>query len=156
MGIDGVVLDVPDSEANDAAFGRPSAGERGDGAFPQVIKLSLVELGTHIEVGFVVRPCSHGEQPMVAGLLRHLTSEMLLLWDRNFFSYKLWKELTSRDVKLLARVVSRLILKPIRNLADGSYRPKSISRPTTARRIATGCGPGDPLHVGRPPTRRSR
>jgi len=124
MGIDGVVLDVPDSEANDAAFGRPTAGERGDGAFPQIIKLSLVELGTHIELGFVVRPCNHGEQPMVSGLLRHLTSEMLLLWDRNFFSYKLWKELTSRDVKVLARVTSGLILKPIRNLADGSYLAK--------------------------------
>ena len=55
MGIDGTVLDVPDSEANAAAFGRPSAGPRGDGAFPQVRKLSLVELGTHVEVAFVVR-----------------------------------------------------------------------------------------------------
>jgi hypothetical protein len=35
MGIDGVVFDVPDSAANDAAFGRPSAGPRGDGAFPR-------------------------------------------------------------------------------------------------------------------------
>ena len=129
MGIDGVVLDVPDSHANDHAFGRPTAGERGDGAFPQIIKLSLVELGTHIEIGFVVRPCNHGEQAMVAGLLRHLTSEMLLLWDRNFFSYKLWKELTSRDVKLLARVTSGLILKPIRNLADGSYLAKIYQSP---------------------------
>jgi hypothetical protein len=129
MGIDGVVLDVPDSKANDAAFGRPTAGERGDGAFPQIIKLSLVELGTHIELGFVVRPCNHGEQAMVAGLLRHLTSQMLLLWDRNFFSYKLWKELTSRDVKLLARVTSRLILKPIRNLADGSCLAKVYRSP---------------------------
>jgi Insertion element 4 transposase N-terminal/Transposase DDE domain len=129
MGIDGVVLDVPDTEANDVAFGRPSGGERGDGAFPQILKLSLVELGTHIEVGFVARSCSHGEQAMVAGLLRHLTPEMLLLWDRNFFSYKLWKELTSRDVKLLARVTSRLILKPIRNLADGSYLAKIYRTP---------------------------
>ncbi len=68
MGIDGVVFDVPDSEANAAAFGRPSAGPRGDGAFPQVRKLSLVELGTHIEVAFVVRSCAHGEQAMVGGL----------------------------------------------------------------------------------------
>ena len=51
MGIDGTVYDVPDSEANAAAFARPSAGPRGDGAFPQVRKLSLVELGTHVEVG---------------------------------------------------------------------------------------------------------
>ena len=56
MGIDGTVFDVPDSEANAAAFGRPSAGPRGDGAFPQVRKLSLVELGTHVEVALVVRP----------------------------------------------------------------------------------------------------
>ena len=62
MGIDGVVFDVPDSDANAAAFGRPSAGPRGDGAFPQVRKLSLVELGTHAEVAFVVRPITHGEQ----------------------------------------------------------------------------------------------
>ena len=36
MGLDGTVLDVPDSDANAAAFGRPSAGPRGEGAFPQV------------------------------------------------------------------------------------------------------------------------
>ena len=52
MGIDSTVFDVPDTPANDAAFGRPSAGPRGDGAFPQVRKLSLVELGTHVEVGY--------------------------------------------------------------------------------------------------------
>jgi Insertion element 4 transposase N-terminal/Transposase DDE domain len=129
MGIDGVVFDVPDSEANDAAFGRPTAGERGDGAFPQIIKLSLVELGTHIEIGFVMRGCFHGEQAMVAGLLRHLTPDMLLIWDRNFFSYKLWTTVTTRDVKLLARVTSALILKPIRNLADGSYLAKIYQSP---------------------------
>ena len=72
MGIDGTVFDVPDSAANAAAFGRPSAGPRGDGAFPQVRKLSLVELGTHVEVAFVVRSIAHGEQSMVGGLLRHL------------------------------------------------------------------------------------
>ena len=55
MGIDGTIFDVPDSDANAAAFARPSAGPRGDGAFPQVRKLSLVELGTHVEVAMVVR-----------------------------------------------------------------------------------------------------
>ena len=57
MGIDGTVFDVPDSAANAAAFGRPSAGPRGDGAFPQIRKLSLVELGTHVEVALIVKPC---------------------------------------------------------------------------------------------------
>jgi Insertion element 4 transposase N-terminal/Transposase DDE domain len=124
MGIDGVVCDVPDSAANDAAFGRPSAGPRGDGAFPQIRKLSLVELGTHVEVALIVKPCRIGEHAMVDALLPHLTAQMLLLWDRGFFSYKLWKKLMARGVNVLARVTSRLILRPIRNLGDGSYLAK--------------------------------
>ena len=124
VGLDGTVYDVPDSDANAAVFSRPSAGPRGDGAFPQIRKLSLVELGTHVEFAFVVRSIAHGEQSMVGGLLRHLTPEMLLLEDRGFFSYDHWNELTSRDVKVLARVKSGLILKSIRNLADGSYLAK--------------------------------
>ena len=95
VGIDGTVLDVPDSDANAAVFARSSAGPRGDGAFPQVRKLSLVELGTHVELAFVVRSIAHGEQSMVSGLLRHLTAEMLLLEDRGFFSYNHWKEALS-------------------------------------------------------------
>jgi hypothetical protein len=58
---------------------------------------------------------------MIAGLFRHLTPEMLLLWDRGFFSDEPWKEMTARGAKVLARVKSRLILRPIRHLADGSY-----------------------------------
>ena len=134
MGIDGVVIDVPDSDANAAAFSRPSAGSRGDGAFPQVRKLSLVELGTHVEVAFVVRPITQGEQGMVGALLRHLDAEMLLLWDRGFFSYGLWQEVTARGVKILARVTGRLILEPIRNLADGSYLARIYRTPDDRRK----------------------
>jgi len=138
MGLDGVVFDVPDSDVNAAAFGRPSAGPRGEGAFPQVRKLSLVELGTHVEVAFVVRPITQGEQGMVGALLRHLHPEMLLLWDRGFFSYGLWQEVASRGRKVLARVTSRLILKPIRNLADGSYLAQIYRTPDDRRKDCQG------------------
>lgn len=138
VGLDGTVYDVPDSQANAAVFARPSAGPRGDGAFPQIRKLSLVELGTHVELAFVVRSIALGEQSMVGGLLRHLTAEMLLLWDRNFFSYALWKAVTARDVKLLARVKSNLILRPIRNLADGSYLAKVYPTPEDRRKDRQG------------------
>jgi hypothetical protein len=124
MGIDGTVLDVPDSDVNSAAFGRPSAGPRGDGAFPQIRKLSLVELGTHVEVALLAASCRCGEHTMFADLLPHLTPEMLLLLDRGFFSYEQWRKLTEREIKVLARVSSRLILRPVRTLADGSYIAK--------------------------------
>src|SRR3954452_17980592 len=95
MGLDGVIYNVPDSDANAAAFGYPQGG-RGAGAFPQVRKLSLVELGTHAELAFVLRGIKQkggDEKSMAPGLFRHLNATMLLLWDRGFFSYKLWQEL---------------------------------------------------------------
>lgn len=124
MGIDGTLLNVPDTPANGKTFGRPSGGDRGDGAFPQVRKLSLVELGTHVEVALQIKPCTVSEQAMLPSLLRHVTPDMLLIWDRNFFSYELWKTLNSRDIKLLARVKANLILRPIQRLSDGSYLAK--------------------------------
>jgi hypothetical protein len=138
MAIDGVVLDVPDSSANAAAFGRPSAGPRGDGAFPQVRKLSLVELGTHVEVAFVVKPCHSDERAMVAGLLRHLGPGMLLLLDRAFFGYDRWRQLEARGVKLLARVVKSMILRPVRVLADGSYLAKVYRSPSDRQKDRDG------------------
>lgn len=124
MGIDGTVLNVPDSLGNAKTFGRPSGGDRGDGAFPQVRKLSLVELGTHVEVAFQIKPCTVSEQAMLPSLLRHVTPHMLVIWDRNFFSYELWKTLNSSDINVLARVKANLILEPIQRLSDGSYLAK--------------------------------
>jgi hypothetical protein len=123
MGIDGTVLNVPDSPANAKTFGRHTAG-RGEAAFPQVRKLSLVELGTHAEIAFQAKPCTVSEQAMLPSLLRHVTPDMLVIWDRNFFSYELWKTLNSSDIKLLARVKANLILEPIERLSDGSYLAK--------------------------------
>ena len=126
MAIDGTVYNVPDSPANAAAFGRPS-GSRGDGAFPQVRKLSLVEVGTHVEVAFVakgIKEADSGEQRLAPGLFRHVQPDMLLLWDRGFFSYTLWKNVVTQGCQLLARVSSRLVLRPLVSLADGSCLTK--------------------------------
>ena len=123
VGIDGNVLDVPDSPVNARIFGRPASG-RGDGAFPQVRKLALVELGTHVELAFVLKPCVRSENSMVPALLRHLHKDMLLLCDRNFFSYSLWQQLLQRNVQILFRLRSNLELRPTQHLADGSYLAK--------------------------------
>ena len=124
MGIDGVVFNLPDRLANEAVFGRPSGGDRGDGAFPQLRKVSLVELGTHVEVAFVAKPITTGEQAAIPALLRHVPPDSLLLWDRGFFGYELWKLLNSRPIGVLARVKSNLILRPTKALSDGSYLAK--------------------------------
>ena len=124
VAVDGTLLDVPDSAANDAIFGRPTSGKRGDGAFPQVRKLSLVEVGTHVEFALCTASYRTGEKTMFSQLLPHLRPGMLLLCDRCFFSYNLWKNVVSQGVHLLARLSKGMILKPIKLLSDGSYLAK--------------------------------
>ena len=125
MAIDGTVLNVPDTPRNAETFGRPSGGERGEGAFPQVRKLSLVEVGTHVEVGLSGQALSvqrTGDVARAAALI--FAPEMLLMWDRNFFSYELWKTLNFAGNQGACPVAAGLILRPIQRLSDGSYLAK--------------------------------
>jgi hypothetical protein len=131
MGIDGTVLDVPDTPANDKHFGRSSGG-RGDSALPQVRKVSLVELGTHVEVALAIGGWHDSEQQLVGQRLEQIPADALLIEDRGFFSYEHWKMLDSQGVKLLLRVQSNMILRPIQRLPDGSYVAK-IYPTSTAR-----------------------
>ena len=55
VAIEGVVYNLPDSKANEKAFRRPSGGHRGEGAFPQIRKVSRVEIGTHVELAMVAK-----------------------------------------------------------------------------------------------------
>jgi hypothetical protein len=128
VAMDGTVEDIPDSPANAAYFGR-STGRRGDSAFPQVRKLSLVEVGTHVEFAFHAAPYQVSEKAMAPALLPHLKPGMLLLCDRGFFSYGLWKALISREIHLLVRVSKSLHLRPLRRLSDGSFLAKIYRNP---------------------------
>ena len=123
MAIDGTVLDVPDSAANAAAFQRASGG-RGEGAFPQVRKVSLVEIGTHVEVALAIGGYQDGEQTLARPLFDRIPPDALLTEDRGFFCHEDWKDLDSRGIKLLVRLKSNLILKPIQQLSDGSCLAK--------------------------------
>jgi len=121
FGIDSVLMDVPDTDAN-AEFGR-SKNASGPGAFPQVRKVSLVELGTHVEVAFVSGGYKDGESTLAQQLWDQVPDDAMLLEDRGFFGFPAWKALSGR-VKLLVRIKSTQILKKIRQLADGSYLTK--------------------------------
>ena len=121
MALDGTVMDAPDSEAN-AIFGR-SSNASGEGAFPQVRKVSLVELGSHVEVAIAIGGYHEGEQTLARTLFDQIPDDALLLEDRGFFCAEDWKALHLR-VKLLLRVKSNLTLKPLKRLSDGSYLAK--------------------------------
>lgn len=132
MAIDGFVVDLPDTEQNERAFGRPGT-DRASGAFPQARVLSLCETGSHVLWRSLIKPYHRGEIPMAHYLLRFLEKDMLLLWDRNFFSYATLTQVRSRQAQLLARIKKNLVFEPFEELADGSYLAKAY-RSTKDRR----------------------
>ena len=137
VAMDGTKLDVPDTPANAAAFGRPSGG-RGDGAFPQVHKVSLVELGSRAELAFLVKPCRRNEAVIAWGLRRHIHPGMLVLADREFYGFALWQAFSSRGAELLWRVRSSITLTPFEVLPDGSYLARIYPEPRDRRRDRRG------------------
>jgi len=121
VAFDGTVLDAPDCDAHQH-LGR-SSGSRGEGPFPQVRKVSLVELGTHIEFAFVYGGWKDSERALVEQLWDSIPEDALLMEDRGFFSFKSWKALHTR-CKLLIRIQKSMVFEPIKQLSDGSFLAK--------------------------------
>jgi Insertion element 4 transposase N-terminal/Transposase DDE domain len=128
IGCDGTVGDVPDSPANAAAFHR-ATGSRGEGAFPQVRKVSLVELGTHVEFAIAIGGWQDSETMLAEQLFDQIPADALLLEDRGFFSYSSWKRLSALRVQMLIRIKKHMVFKPLSRLSDGSFLAKIYPSP---------------------------
>lgn len=121
MALDGSCMDVADEAANAEFFGYPGAS-RGHSAFPQARVLGLVECGTHVVTAAEVAPYGHSEQVMAAQMLQSkLVPGMLVLADRNFYGFKLWRTACATGAMLAWRVKANLKLAVQQILPDGSY-----------------------------------
>jgi hypothetical protein len=133
MSIDGTCLDIADTEANVAAFGRPgSAREDRVAAYPQIRVVGIAECGTHAIVNAVIGKYSEAEQRLAAPLMDTLAPDMLLLADRGFFSFALWEKARATGADLLWRTKSHHVLPVDKRLTDGSYL--SVIYPSTKDR----------------------
>ena len=82
VAIEGTCLDIPDSDKNARVFGRPGT----KAAFPKDKLVILVEAGTHLIFDALICPYKMGERVRALRLLRSITKEMLLMWDRGLYS----------------------------------------------------------------------
>jgi hypothetical protein len=123
MALDGFVLNVADTAANERAFGRPGSG-RAPGAFPQARILALCETGSHVIWHFLIKSLRCGEISMAPYLLKFLQEDMLVLWDRGFQSYELVSLVLQQHANLLVRIKSDAIITLIEVFPDGSYLAK--------------------------------
>jgi hypothetical protein len=121
--LDGFVVNLQDTPANTRIFGKPKSG-RAEGAFPQARVLALCETGTHVMLKHLIKPVHVGEATMANYLLRWLEEGSLLLWDRNFLSYKALQMVKAKNAHLLARVKSNFVFVPTKVLSDGSFLAK--------------------------------
>jgi hypothetical protein len=119
MALDSTIEDVPDTPANARAFGRFSA-PRGASAFPQVRCVYLVECGSHAIVDAGIWPCHTSEHVGGFRLLRSITAGMLLMWDRGFHDYEMFRLVRQRHAHVLARLSALIQPEYIRTLPDGS------------------------------------
>jgi len=125
LALDGSCLDVADTPANAAAFGRPGTGRgQGVGAFPQVRLVGLAECGTHAIVGVAVGPCTTGELTLAPQVLDGLGPGTLALADRGLLAVGLWRHALATGAQLLWRAKTGTTghaLPADRVLADGSW-----------------------------------
>jgi hypothetical protein len=119
--VDGFTLDVPDTLENAAYFGRGGNGSDTANPFPQLRGLALAEAGTRVLLGAAYGPSGVGEQTLAADLLPAMGAGMLVLADRNFASWKLWRAAAATGAQLCWRMSASFALPRLQVLPDGSY-----------------------------------
>jgi len=120
MAIDGQRINLPDTPAIARFFGRPIT-DRGPGAFPQVLRMSLVELGTHATIDTGFWPVNTSEHKAGERLLRSVLPGMLVLLDRGLFSARMIRNTRLRGAHILSRVPANVKPVSTRRLSDGTY-----------------------------------
>lgn len=128
MAIDGFVLDIADTEENVLRYGRSQNGPHAS-AFPQARIVGLGECGSHAIVAAELAGPRTGEDTLAAKLVESLEPGMLVMADRNFYGFALWRKALETGADLMWRIQAGVKLPVVTALPDGSYlsivfRPK--------------------------------
>jgi transposase IS4-like protein/DDE family transposase len=117
--LDGVMVDMPDTAANLAVFGKAVGGTRRP--WPQTRTVALSECGTHAVLAAEIGTIYQGERELARELRGRVQPDMLVVADRGFYSYELWREYLATGAALLWRAWATITLEPLEVLRDGSY-----------------------------------
>ena len=110
---------MPDTAANLAEFPKPGSGE--NSPFPQARVVALSECGAHAVVAAAIGCVEDGERQLAEEVLHAFAPGMLVLADRGFYSYRLWREVLATGAQAAFRVAKTVHLPVLEVLPDGSY-----------------------------------
>ncbi|MER8073827.1 IS4 family transposase [Streptomyces sp. NPDC094034] len=129
---DGTNMDLADSPANAEAFGRPSCW-KGEAGNPQTRLTALIACGSRRIIDAAFGTYRTGERALAERMLPALGPGILLLADRGFFSYRLWRAAQATQAHLLWRVQADLHLPVQQVLPDGSFLSRLTDPADTTR-----------------------
>lgn len=118
--LDGTLVAVPDSPANQAEYVRHRCNNGGAG-YPSLRLLVLVSCGTRTVLDAVFGPTTNGETFYAPSLVRSLREGMIVLLDRNFAVQALVEAITETGAHVLVRVKEHRRLPVLKRFPDGSY-----------------------------------
>lgn len=121
VAIDGTTLDVADTPVNDEFFGRPGVNKGERSAFPQARLVALAECGTHAIFDAELGPYTSSELALSKILVDRLEPGMVLLADRGFTGFALWKQASATGADLLWRAKNNMKPRHLETFADGSW-----------------------------------
>lgn len=123
VAIDGVLLNVPDTQQNSDFFGRSTNQYATTGSYPKSRVVALVECGTHAVFAAKIGGYHDSEVKLAKDVLQSLDKNMLVIADRLFFGWELFNAVRDAGAKILWRFkeVDRDKLEIGERLPDGSY-----------------------------------
>jgi hypothetical protein len=127
LGLDGTTFTAADSPANARCFGRAGNQHKPSG-YPLLRCVALCALGTHALLRWLTRAFRVSAQALAARLWRHVPAGSLLLCDRNFHCYPLWRAATAGGWDLLLRVQAGPKFVADEALPDGSWLARVYPR----------------------------
>ncbi|MGP4004870.1 IS4 family transposase [Streptomyces sp. 8N706] len=133
---DGTSVEVADSPANVAHFGRHAKATSRPAGYPQVRLTALVECGTRALIAAVFGPMHDKELSQARRLLPSLGPGMLLLADRGYDGFEAIRDAAATGADLLWRVQAGRLLPVIRPLPDGSHLSQVLDRRSADRLAA--------------------
>ena len=118
--VDGVRMTMPDTPANEAEFGRPSAS-RGIAAFPQMMAIAIVETTSRLVQNVLLGKHDDAERDGFGRMLSKLGVGDLLLMDRGFAATWLFDLMLSKKIAFLSRIGNTWNPVKLKRLGDGDW-----------------------------------
>lgn len=121
-GVDGSTLRIPDTEQNEAAFGRPGSS-RGRAAYPQVRVVALMVLRSHLLAAAEFGAASASELKLAERIWPTLPDNSVTLIDRGLISYRVFHDIQSggHERHWLTRSKANLRLRMVKRLGRGEH-----------------------------------